>query len=182
MFWNLNLMIPIKACKFTAFPRTFQIINYLFFKEVYNPNIVRILSSKLQYVLKSMSFQRRHAGRRESMLFKTVLNRLPPIDSRLRTCPCWNDIEGRLVAQKKATEHSAALLSFCSVPVSCSWKQLDPAARCSSTRRRRRSRTGSVIRCGWVAVARSPYGKPPWFVIPTLRLQRMRGKRCNYLS
>ena len=37
----------------------------------------------------------------ESMLFKTILNRLPPIDSRLRTCLCWNDIEGRLVAQKK---------------------------------------------------------------------------------
>ena len=44
-----------KACKFTAFPRTFQIINYLFFKEVYNPNNVRILSSRLQQVLKSMS-------------------------------------------------------------------------------------------------------------------------------
>ena len=43
-----------KACKFTAFPRTFQIINYLFFKEVFNHNNVRILSFSLQQVLKSM--------------------------------------------------------------------------------------------------------------------------------
>ena len=35
------------------------------------------------------------------MLFKTVHNRLPPIDSLSPTCPCWNDIEGRLVKQKK---------------------------------------------------------------------------------
>ena len=33
-----------KACKFTAFPRTFQIINYLFFKEVDNGNNYRVLS------------------------------------------------------------------------------------------------------------------------------------------
>ena len=55
---KFNFDDSYKACKFTAFPRTFQIINYLFFKEVYNPNNVRILSSKLQQV----SFQRRHAG------------------------------------------------------------------------------------------------------------------------
>ena len=48
-----------KACKFTAFPRTFQIINYLFFKEVYNPNNVSILSPWLKQVLKSMSFLRK---------------------------------------------------------------------------------------------------------------------------
>ena len=36
-----------KACKFTAFPRTFQIINYLFFKEVFNPNNVRGLSCRI---------------------------------------------------------------------------------------------------------------------------------------
>ena len=35
-----------KACKFTAFPRTFQIINYLFFKEVYNRNNYSILHDK----------------------------------------------------------------------------------------------------------------------------------------
>ena len=35
-----------KACKFTAFPRTFQIINYLFFKEVYNLKIDSILRIK----------------------------------------------------------------------------------------------------------------------------------------
>ena len=44
----------------------------------------------------------------ESMLFKTVHNRLPPIDSLSPTCPCWNDIEGRLVKQKKAANHLAA--------------------------------------------------------------------------
>ena len=35
-----------KACKFTAFPRTFQIINYLFFKEVYNHKVYRVLHIK----------------------------------------------------------------------------------------------------------------------------------------
>ena len=35
-----------KACKFTAFPRIFQIINYLFFKEVYNHNVYRVLRIK----------------------------------------------------------------------------------------------------------------------------------------
>ena len=32
-----------KACKFTAFPRTFQIIDYLFSKEVDNVKIYSIL-------------------------------------------------------------------------------------------------------------------------------------------
>ena len=54
-----------KACKFTAFPRTFQIINYLFFKEVYNHNNVSILYPWLQQVLKSMSFQRWLVGSEE---------------------------------------------------------------------------------------------------------------------
>ena len=90
-----------KACKFTAFPRTFQIINYLFFKEVYNPNNVRILSSKLKQVLKSMSFQRWLVGCEESMLFKTVINRRPTIDSSLRTYPRGNDMVGQLLTQKK---------------------------------------------------------------------------------
>ena len=35
-----------KACKFTAFPRTFQIINYLFFKEVCKHNVYSILRIK----------------------------------------------------------------------------------------------------------------------------------------
>ena len=35
-----------KACKFTAFPRTFQIINNLFFKEVYNGIVYRMLHKK----------------------------------------------------------------------------------------------------------------------------------------
>ena len=35
-----------KACKFTAFPRTFQIINYIFFKEVYNHKVYRVLRIK----------------------------------------------------------------------------------------------------------------------------------------
>ena len=90
-----------KACKFTAFPRTFQIINYLFFKEVYNPNNVRILSCRLQQVLKSMSFQRRLVGRRESMLFKTVTNYRPTIDSSPPTYPRGNDIVGQLEPQKQ---------------------------------------------------------------------------------
>ena len=40
-----------KACKFTAFPRTFQIINYLFFKEVGKRNIVRWLSCNFKGML-----------------------------------------------------------------------------------------------------------------------------------
>ena len=35
-----------KACKFTAFPRTFQIINYLFFKEVCKRKVYRVLRIK----------------------------------------------------------------------------------------------------------------------------------------
>ena len=35
-----------KACKFTAFPRTFQIFNYLFFKEVDKDNNVKGLSCR----------------------------------------------------------------------------------------------------------------------------------------
>ena len=35
-----------KACKFTAFPRTFQIINYLFFKEVDKRNVYSGLHKK----------------------------------------------------------------------------------------------------------------------------------------
>ena len=35
-----------KACKFTAFPRTFQIINYLFFKEVCKRNTYSGLHKK----------------------------------------------------------------------------------------------------------------------------------------
>ncbi len=43
---KFKLMILIKACKFTAFPRTFQIINYLFFKEVCKHNVYSVLRIK----------------------------------------------------------------------------------------------------------------------------------------
>ena len=60
---KFNFDDSYKACKFTAFPRTFQIINYLFFKEVYNPNNVSILSPWLKQVLKNMSFLRKAVRR-----------------------------------------------------------------------------------------------------------------------
>ena len=56
---KFNFDDSYKACKFTAFPRTFQIINYIFFKEVYNPKRVKVLSFFIQQVLKSMSFLQR---------------------------------------------------------------------------------------------------------------------------
>ena len=56
---DFEIVTRIKVCKFTAFPRTFQIINYIFFKEVYNPNNVSILSPWLKQVLKNMSFLRK---------------------------------------------------------------------------------------------------------------------------
>lgn len=45
---DYNFDDSYKACKFTAFPRTFQIINYLFFKEVCKHNNVKVLSTKFK--------------------------------------------------------------------------------------------------------------------------------------
>lgn len=49
---DFEFVIRLKVCKFTEISSTFQIINYLFFKEVYNPNNVRILSCKFQEIQK----------------------------------------------------------------------------------------------------------------------------------
>jgi hypothetical protein len=43
---DFEFVIRLKVCKFTVFPRTFQIINYLFFKEVCKHNVYSILRIK----------------------------------------------------------------------------------------------------------------------------------------
>ena len=53
-----------------------------------------------------MSFLQRLCDGMESMLFKTVINRWPTIDSSLRTYPRGNDMVGQLVAQKKPLSFS----------------------------------------------------------------------------
>ena len=44
---KFNFDDSYKACKFTAFPRIFQIINYLFFKEVCKHNVYSVLHNKI---------------------------------------------------------------------------------------------------------------------------------------
>ena len=53
---KFNFDDSYKACKFTAFPRTFQIINYLFFKEVYNLNSYSGLHEKKNVADNSATF------------------------------------------------------------------------------------------------------------------------------
>jgi len=67
-----------KACKFTAFPRTFQIINYLFFKEVYNLNSYSGLHEKKTSPIIQRLFQ--------SILFLCELLNSPRNQSLFHNC------------------------------------------------------------------------------------------------
>ena len=50
--FKFEFVTCLKVCKFNGFPRIFQIINYLFFKEVDNPNNVKLLSCKFEEIQK----------------------------------------------------------------------------------------------------------------------------------
>lgn len=43
---DFDFLSQLKVCKFSEFPRPFQIINYLFFKEVCKRNVYSILRIK----------------------------------------------------------------------------------------------------------------------------------------
>jgi len=43
---DFEFVTLIKVCKFSDFSSTFQVINDLFFKEVYNPNTHSVLRNK----------------------------------------------------------------------------------------------------------------------------------------
>lgn len=46
--FKFEFVTCLKVCKFSEFPRPFQIINYLFFKEVCKHNNVKVLSTKFK--------------------------------------------------------------------------------------------------------------------------------------
>jgi len=55
--FKFEFVTCIKVCKFNGFPRTFQIINYLFFKEVYNSNVYSVLRKKKKSPIAQRLFQ-----------------------------------------------------------------------------------------------------------------------------
>ena len=55
--FKFELLLLIKVCKFSEFQRPFQVINYLFFKEVYNLNSYSGLHKKKKPLKNQRLFQ-----------------------------------------------------------------------------------------------------------------------------